>query len=895
MGINCLFNFKTYCLCIFFVCLGSFLFGQNNVQFEGMVVDSLNNPLSGANVLSKQIADKEKVQFTTTDSNGFFTLNFTLNQSYEIQISYLGYAKLNKEIKIDTNSLRQTFILKEQLNELEEVIIKNKQDIIRKKDTLLFNAKAFIKGTERNLEDLLKQLPGISIDSEGRIKVNGQEIETILIENDDFLGKRYQLISKNLKPNVLDTIEVISKFQKNKLLKGIVESNKKVINLKLKPEFKQVWFGNLDLGHDIAGEKFFEVNPNLIKLGGKAKHYFIGNFNNKGESGGNNEMIIDFSSFNDIEAIAENQQLNKFVSKTGFNLLIDSKRYNDNFEKLGNYNSIINLSEKVKLTSNFIGQWNKRHFLNHSFTEYLNGLDISNRQSEDLLSKQFSGNLTTSLEADLSKNENLNFYINLSNSKERSNQIDILDTLEVNEALNNHTSRGDFKGVYVNRISSKSVLGISSRAIFEEQPESYQLNRFLYDDLFYGNLTADSVAQRTRNRMNVYAWNTKFITKLNESSSFELKLGQIHRNDQLRNHFKVYNQSQEFFPDLIQTDQIAYSNKFYFDGLYKQNFGDFRLRVNLTANYLRTQLKIKEHDDKKRTFKMLQPTVNLAYRIDNKQSVSLSYNKRWMPSPVFMVGYNPVLMSLRSFGQGLENFEIVGGDNWSWSYNYGNWTDEFNTSLRFDLGFDDKYFTHQLLVNPNYIMSRHLVGKNQKRFMGSFETNWFIKNITSNLAFNLDYLFQEYEMAVNSESSMKVTNQNWFFKSQLTSGFSGFYNYNLFAELYFSRFKTVSNNSSVQSKVTFINHFYLSDKLSFSTDLSHYQFSNFRDSGDFFLDLTANYKTSFRKKEMNFYFQAKNLFNNKEFSQTSISDLAYTEQNFKLLPRMIFLGISFSF
>src|SRR5699024_10073073 len=152
-----------------------------------------------------------KIQFKTSYTKGNFSFVVTPETTYELRITYIGYSSIIEELQVKESSFSKTYRLKNALEQLEEVVITRKPDILHKKDTVIYHPDAFAKGGERNVEDLLKQLPGVRVDREGSIFVGDTEIEKILIDNDDFVGKRYKLISKNLRIEAIDSVQVISK------------------------------------------------------------------------------------------------------------------------------------------------------------------------------------------------------------------------------------------------------------------------------------------------------------------------------------------------------------------------------------------------------------------------------------------------------------------------------------------------------------------------------------------------------------------------------------------------------------------------------------------------------------------------------------------------------------
>lgn len=177
-------------------------------------------------------------------------------------------------------------------------------------DTTTFNVSSFKTKTDENLEDLLKRIPGFSIDGNGNISYNGIPIEKILIEGDE-LSNNYRSISKNLTPEILSKIQLIEKYQNNPLLKDLIASNKQVINLVLKEDAKLKPSGSAKAGLGIPN--VYNADINLIGLKSKSKTLLLGSMNNIGrsqydENGGNLQQFesqdIEIEDFRFQDAIA---------------------------------------------------------------------------------------------------------------------------------------------------------------------------------------------------------------------------------------------------------------------------------------------------------------------------------------------------------------------------------------------------------------------------------------------------------------------------------------------------------------------------------------------------------------------------------------------------------------
>jgi hypothetical protein len=197
-------------------------------QVIGTVTDSLSQPIPFATVLLKKSQDSSLVAYTQTAKDGYFKIEAKETGKHFLTFNSLSHAKKNVEINIlDLNGEYKIDVtLKDQQLELNEIIINADLPIRVKKDTIIIDPKAFMTGNEDVVEDLLRKIPGLTVDSDGTIKINDQEVEKVMIEGDDFFEKGYKILTKNMPANPLKTIEILKRYSNNKLLKGVEESDK---------------------------------------------------------------------------------------------------------------------------------------------------------------------------------------------------------------------------------------------------------------------------------------------------------------------------------------------------------------------------------------------------------------------------------------------------------------------------------------------------------------------------------------------------------------------------------------------------------------------------------------------------------------------------------------------
>ncbi|WP_395043349.1 carboxypeptidase-like regulatory domain-containing protein [Flavobacterium sp.] len=267
-----------------FLLISTFSFAQT-IRFEGNVLESGKTPLEMANVMAVNDVTKGVDAYAITNDKGKFVLNLKQNASYSIKFSYLGMK--NKEISIVTKAenITQNVSLESGGIELDGVEIVREMPVSIKGDTIVYNADSFKTGTERKLEDVLKKLPGVEVNADGEIEVEGKKVSKLMVEGKDFFDGDTKLGVKNIPADAIDKIQVLRNYNENSILKG-VENNQDnlAMNIKLKAGKKNFWFGDMTAGIGVGHqEERYLINPKLFYYNPKYSINLITNFNNIGE------------------------------------------------------------------------------------------------------------------------------------------------------------------------------------------------------------------------------------------------------------------------------------------------------------------------------------------------------------------------------------------------------------------------------------------------------------------------------------------------------------------------------------------------------------------------------------------------------------------------------------
>ncbi|WP_298766197.1 TonB-dependent receptor [uncultured Polaribacter sp.] len=260
------------------------LFANAQVKLTGVVKDSIGAPLEMANVLAIDKITKKMASYGFTDAQGRYKLDLAKNGTYNIKISYIGFKPADFELLTKEAAIVKNITLKED-NSLDEITIVSKMPVTIKGDTIVYNADSFKNGSERKLEDVLEKLPGVEINDQGQIEVEGKRVEKIMVDGKEFFSGDTRLASKNIPSNAVDKIQVLRNYSSVSQLSGVQNNQDRVaINIKLKEGKKNFWFGDISVGGGNSQDTgLYLLQPKLFYYSPKYTINVIGDLNNLGD------------------------------------------------------------------------------------------------------------------------------------------------------------------------------------------------------------------------------------------------------------------------------------------------------------------------------------------------------------------------------------------------------------------------------------------------------------------------------------------------------------------------------------------------------------------------------------------------------------------------------------
>lgn len=255
---------------------------------SGKLVDQeTEQPIPQANIRVLQKADSAFVTGKASGDDGSFSIPVR-NGSYIVQVSFIGYHDLFEEVQINNSNpqveLGTLPMVRDDILLSETVVTAKAPEIVIRGDTLEYNAASYKLTESAVVEDLLKKMPGVEVDSDGKITVNGREITKILVEGEEFFSSDPTVASRNLPAKMVDRLQVLERRSEMARMTGFDDGEEEnVINLTVLPGMKEGLFGNAFAGY--GSKERYEANGMVNYMKDTDQYTFLGGVNNTNNTG----------------------------------------------------------------------------------------------------------------------------------------------------------------------------------------------------------------------------------------------------------------------------------------------------------------------------------------------------------------------------------------------------------------------------------------------------------------------------------------------------------------------------------------------------------------------------------------------------------------------------------
>lgn len=668
---------------------------------KGTVIDSASRqPVEGATISVFLVQDSSLVNYVLSNRKGEFQVKeVPLGQPCHLLVSFNGLKGYTIPFTISENksdTLLPPIRLGKAVKELEEVmVVGQRPPMLVKKDTIEFNAGSFKTMPNAVLEDLVRQLPGIDVDKDGNLTMNGRKIEKITIDGKDFFGNDPQVALKNLPRNIIDKIQVTdNKTKQNQFNKTTTGDENKVLNLTLKKDQNRGWFGRLFGGY--GSEERFEAGGNINMFNTEKQVSILANANNT------NRTNYGSSSFS-----INNAQSSLGGGGSGFT---DTKTGGLNFSNV--------FSKKLTVSSSYF--FSRSAFENNTRTQrqYILAEDTMSIYDYNSLNSNSSTsrNHRVNIGVDYRPDSMTSLYLNTSygktdgesgsvnDARSRNSKGSLLNT-SYNELDGNNSGNNIAAEFFIGRRFHKEGRNISLNLnLNSDINESIDHNNgriwLLKQD---GLDSTDNLNQRSnmKNKSNSYGftfgYSEPLAKNLNLLARYSYRVGTGSSNKNTNRFNDVtgdYDIADTLLTDAF-TNRNEISNPDISLNYLKEN--RFRGMLGFGMQWLRQKTTSRIQKDMDQRYLNIFPTANISYQISKTGEISLYYNgsssqpspQQLQPvpdnsNPLYIIVGNPDLRPSFSHNFSISIRQTVGKWYWFGSANYGTTTNQIVTETYFD-------------------------------------------------------------------------------------------------------------------------------------------------------------------------------------------------------------------
>lgn len=618
------------------VCLLSIAGYAQNVKFEGTIKDTTGVPLEMANIMAINQETKAMDSYAITNDAGRFQLVLKANTSYTIKASYIGFNAFEETVKTGTTAISRAIALREGID-LQGVQIVKEMPVTIKGDTIVYNADSFKNGTERKLEDVLKKLPGVEVNADGEIEVEGKKVQKVMVEGKDFFDGDTKIATKNIPADALDKIQVLRNYNEVSNLKGLENNEENVaLNIKLKEGKKNFWFGEMMAGIG-AGHKEDRhiLNPKLFYYNPKYSVNVIGNLNNIGELPLTMQDYFKFSG--GFKNMMRKGGTNFNVSSNDLGILgLRNNRAKEIDVKFGAANFSYNPSKAWTISGFSIFSANKTDLETNSRTvrtdKLPDGTSATVTEERQELTRQKTNLGMLKLSSSYVPSDKVHFdydgFFKISDQKE-SNSVfsSLLDDIYTNKKQKPFSINQNLNYYYT--LNNKNVFAFELQHLYQEEDPFYNANLKLQPFQLSGYLPGQNRNDVTQNRFvktNKADAKFDYYYMLTPKSNINVTVGNTYSHQNFNsNIFQILdNGNTNNLTDPQNNNEVNYTFNDVFVGLhYKFITGKFTFNPGFSLHSY-TMNNQQLNSEFKNDFVRVLPDFYALYQI--KKSETLTYN-----------------------------------------------------------------------------------------------------------------------------------------------------------------------------------------------------------------------------------------------------------------------------
>ncbi len=881
------------------------------IKVEGVVKDSTGNPLELVNVIAINQQTKGLESYSITNDQGRYKLALTKNITYTIQVSYIGMKTSDETLSIKESDLIKNFTLEED-NSLDEIHLTYEMPVTMKGDTLVYNADSFNKGTERKLGDVLKNLPGVEVNADGEIEIEGKKVGKVMIDGKNFFDGDSKLATRNIPASAVDKVQVLKNYAEVGQSSGVTNNMDNIaINIKLKQGKTNFWFGDITTGGGVSEENgLYLVQPKLFYYSPKYSVNVIGDLNNIGEVAFTRRDYFNFSGGFRAPSRNSGTSINLGSNNLGF-LSMQNNRAKDINTKFGAANLSYSPNKRLDLSGFVILSGNRTDLQENNSVQYTNSdlgipdedTQSTTRQRSDLgmlkMSAKYKPNASNQLDYDilgrLSKESQDQNYL--------SSVIGNIDQFEKTKpfSINQNLS-------YYYTLDETNIFAFEAQHLLQDEDPFY--NAIIEEKSNYettaNNLGLDpnqldyNIVQDKRIRSNQLDAKLDYWKVLNSKSNLNFTLGTILSNQNFDSEIFQYLdddtvfESTPTFNNGLDTNNTDYNfTDIYLGAHYQFKTGIFTITPGLSAHAYSSK-NVQYGEEYKNNFFKLLPDFDMRIQLKKSENISLTYAMNTQFTDVTRLARGIVLNNYNSIFSGNESLDNALSHNVRlnyFSFNMFNYTNvnggisyskkidqirnltNFESVIRTNSPFNSDFADETVSANGRF---QKRFGKLQASVNGNFSYSKFNQFIQGIRSVNENYS-QSYgaEFRTNFRQAPNVTVGYRYGIQDSDQGST--------------RSKFYTQTPSIEVDALILKTF------TFRTDFSYNNFSNTdRTLNEYeFWNASLSYRKN-KDAKLEYAVKATNLLNTKSQSQSNTSNISVSATEYFIQPRFVTFRVIYS-
>ena len=265
---------------------------------NGVLQDASDKTPVGNATIRLTAANNASTEFiAVSDNKGMFTINNVPAGNYTLTITSVSYSTLVKAVSVSGNSYALgVFYITKKTETLKTVVVDAKEPPVKQNgDTLDYAASQYKVNPDATAEDLIKKMPGITVDKSGTVTAHGETVQKVTLDGKDYFGDDATATLRNLPSDIIDKIQVFDRLSDQAQLTGFDDGNTtKSINIVTKANMRNGQFGRLFAGY--GTDDRYSAGGNISFFNHDRRISLVGLFNNTNQQNFSSQDLLGITS-----------------------------------------------------------------------------------------------------------------------------------------------------------------------------------------------------------------------------------------------------------------------------------------------------------------------------------------------------------------------------------------------------------------------------------------------------------------------------------------------------------------------------------------------------------------------------------------------------------------------